>query len=152
MAFSEDKITKQHILDANAEIDRDGVRKGRQSSTYAIVYLNKNYPPKYVLSRANKYATGEELVPDEFAGGKDTDGFKLLKGFAFEIKRKLESSSLTLTGNIWKLCVSAKNPTPGLAHLVFFQHTKPTLKNQMSLNFSQRTDEKKVRLPNNELW
>lgn len=92
MAFSTDKITKKHILEAISEIDLDGVRTGRHSSTYNLVYNNKRHPPKYVLSLANKYATGTELRPDEFQGGQDTEAFKLFQEFGFEIIPKAKAA------------------------------------------------------------
>jgi 5-methylcytosine-specific restriction protein B len=80
-----DKIKKEHILSAIAEIDKEGIRSGRQSSTYDLVYEGKIYPPKLVISIANRYAVGEELDSNIFAGGLGTDAFKLLEGFGFDI-------------------------------------------------------------------
>ena len=39
-------INKDHILSAIKEIDKEGVRKGRHSSTYDLIYEGKPYPPK----------------------------------------------------------------------------------------------------------
>jgi hypothetical protein len=57
-----DNILKEHILSAIEEIERDGVHSGRQSSTYDLKYKGQLYPPKYVISLANKYANGEEHI------------------------------------------------------------------------------------------
>lgn len=73
------KIQKEHILLAIKEIDQDGVRPGRQSTTYDLVDNDKKYPPKLVLSIAARYGTGEELEADKFVGGLDTSAFKLLR-------------------------------------------------------------------------
>jgi len=78
-----DNITKEHLLQALKEIDRDGVRTGRHSSTYDLIFNGKEYPPKYVLCLANKYANGTELVG--FEGGIGTPAFKLLEREGFEI-------------------------------------------------------------------
>lgn len=64
-----DVITKQHILDAIAEIDRNGVPAMRQAKGFDLVHNGKTYPPKYVLSLAAKHGTGRELDPAEFSGG-----------------------------------------------------------------------------------
>ena len=78
-------ITKEHLIKAIAEIDKDGVRKGRHSSTYDLIYNGKTYPPKLVLSIANRYANDSELDSNDFAGGKGTPAFKILKNEGFEI-------------------------------------------------------------------
>ncbi len=96
------KISKNHILAAISEIDINGVRAGRQSSTYDLFYNQKKYPPKYVISLAAKYATGVELLPEDFTGGEDTDAFNLLKEYEFEIVPK-NSVQNTNDYVIWKL-------------------------------------------------
>lgn len=84
-------IQKEHIEKAIEEIDRDGIRKGRHSSTYDVIYNGKSYPPKLIISIANKYANGSELDPNSFGGGKDTEAFKLLESNGFNIKEKSET-------------------------------------------------------------
>lgn len=81
-------ITKTHLEQAIAEIDAEGIRKGRHSSTYDLVYQGKTYPPKLVISIANKYANGEELESGDFEGGKGTTAFQLLEEAGFEIRAK----------------------------------------------------------------
>jgi hypothetical protein len=81
-------IQKEHILSAIQEIDKDGVRKGRHSTTYDLIYNDKSYPPKYVLSLAARYATGKELNPDDFTGGANTPAFQLLEGLNFRVVPK----------------------------------------------------------------
>jgi len=83
-----DNITIEHLRKAIEEIETDGIRKGRHSSTYDLVYNNKTYPPKLVLSIANRYANGEELDPNNFDGGKGTEAFKLLEDAGFHIIEK----------------------------------------------------------------
>jgi len=82
------QITKEHILAAIKEIDEQGIRSGRHSSTYDLVYEGKSYPPKLVISIANRYATGTELDSSTFAGGLGTDAFKLLEKLDFKIVPK----------------------------------------------------------------
>src|SRR6056300_1053382 len=81
-------ISIEHLRKAIEEIETDGIRKGRHSSTYDLVYNNKTYPPKLVLSIANRYANGEELDPNNFDGGKGTEAFKLLEDAGFHIIEK----------------------------------------------------------------
>ena len=82
------KITKENILSAIKEIDEQGIRSGRQSSTYDLIYEGKLYPPKLVISIANRYATGEEVDSSTFAGGLGTEAFKLLEKLDFKIVPK----------------------------------------------------------------
>lgn len=85
-------IQKEHILSAIREIDNDGVRKGRHSTTYDLIYNNKLYPPKYVLSVAARYATGKELEPDDFVGGANTSAFHFLEGLNFQLIPKTDAA------------------------------------------------------------
>lgn len=81
-------MAEAHVLSAIQEIDREGVRSGRHSTTYDLLYKGKKYPPKLVISIAYRYATGRELEPSEFPGGEDTDAFDLLRRLGFEITPK----------------------------------------------------------------
>ena len=81
-------ITKAHLEKAIKEIDQEGVRKGRHSSTYDLFYNDQLYPPKLVISIANRFANDVELDPNEFEGGLNTEAFKLLQDSGFEIRSK----------------------------------------------------------------
>jgi len=74
-------ITKEAILKAIHQIDCEGIPKERNSRTYNIYYNGKLYPPKYVISVANRFCNGYELPPDSFGGGAETNVFLLEKGF-----------------------------------------------------------------------
>jgi 5-methylcytosine-specific restriction enzyme A len=74
-------IRKEHILKALSEIDNHGVPDERNSSKFNLLYEGNQYPPKYVLSLANKYANGHELHPTEFNGGKQTNKYLSDRGF-----------------------------------------------------------------------
>ena len=87
-----DNITKEHLLIAIREIEETGIRKGRHSSTYNVTYEGKNYPPKLIISIANRFANGEELDGSEFEGGKGTPAFQLLKREGFIIEEKEQFS------------------------------------------------------------
>jgi 5-methylcytosine-specific restriction protein B len=84
-----DKIKKEHLFAAIKEIKANPLlRKGRASSTYDLIYEGKDYPPKLVISIANRHATGQELDPNNFTGGIDTPAFQLLEKEGFEIVKK----------------------------------------------------------------
>ena len=68
-----ENITREHIIKAIERIGEEGVPPNRESKKYLLVYNGKYYPPKYVISLANKYANGRELDHFEFKGGKETN-------------------------------------------------------------------------------
>ena len=75
-------INRDHIIMAIKEIDENGVPKKRHSRKYLLEFNGRHYPPKYVISLANKYANGHELNPEKFGGGKVTNGFLEMRGFS----------------------------------------------------------------------
>ncbi|HHD82499.1 MAG TPA: hypothetical protein ENK92_00140, partial [Bacteroidetes bacterium] len=79
-------INRNHILRAIQEIDQKGIPKNRQSHKFQLVLANQQYPPKYVVSLANKYANGELLMSKEFGGGNETNSF--LRNLGFTITDK----------------------------------------------------------------
>ena len=84
-----DKISEKDIISAINEIDSNPeLRKGRASSTYDLIYEGVDYPPKLVISIANRFATGKELSPNDFEGGIGTPAFNLFEQFGFEISSK----------------------------------------------------------------
>lgn len=90
-------INKEHLLKAIAEIDENGIRKGRHSSTYDLIYNGRAYPPKLVLSIAGRIANGKELNPDEFEGGEGKPAFEFLRKHGFKIVQKNMSEQTQLT-------------------------------------------------------
>jgi hypothetical protein len=78
-----DNIKREHILKAIQEIDRLGVPVGREGRSFSLIYEGKKYPPKYIISLANKYANGKDLDPSRFSGGKETNSF--LTSLTFQI-------------------------------------------------------------------
>lgn len=78
-------INQAHVIKAIREIDKNGIPKGRKSKKFQLSYNGKYYPPKYVISLANKYANGVELEPSEFSGGQETNNF--LKKLGFEVMK-----------------------------------------------------------------
>jgi 5-methylcytosine-specific restriction protein B len=79
-------ITEDDIIEAIKHIDENGYDDKYESTGYDLVYKGKSYPPKYVISKANKFANGSELPLSEFNGGNPTNGF--LRKLGFEISTK----------------------------------------------------------------
>lgn len=74
-------IKREHIIKAIEEIRKNGIPKGRNSRKFLLEFNGEYYPPKYVISLANKYANGEILNPTKFNGGKETNDFLRKLGF-----------------------------------------------------------------------
>lgn len=87
-------IKAEHVRAALAEIDRDGVPPDAESARYDLIEGEKRYPPKYVLSLATKYATGEPLDRGLFSGGEDSSAFRVLRALGFVIEPKDAISEL----------------------------------------------------------
>ncbi|MEM4713768.1 MAG: hypothetical protein QXQ61_04375, partial [Candidatus Bathyarchaeia archaeon] len=86
-------IRREHILKAIEEIRKTGVPEGRGSRKFLIEFNGDYYPPKYVISLANKYANREELSPSGFSGGTESNNF--LRALGFEIvEAKLKERSM----------------------------------------------------------
>ena len=75
-------LSKQHFVQAAAEIDRGGVPAKRRSVHYDLVLNGKRYPPKYVISLATKYATGTEHPADSFDA---VEAKKYFRGRGYEV-------------------------------------------------------------------
>lgn len=83
-----DGVTREHVLRALEEIDRESYPAAAKSSTYDLIYGGMRFPPKYVLSLAVKQLTGEELPRSTFSGGEESRAFKILRDLDFAIERK----------------------------------------------------------------
>ena len=81
-------LTADHVRLALAEIDRDGTPASAQSTGYDLIEAGRRYPPKLVFSLAAKHATGQELDRNFFAGGAQSQCFKVLEKLGFEIATK----------------------------------------------------------------
>ncbi|MEA3281192.1 MAG: hypothetical protein U9Q68_01320 [Euryarchaeota archaeon] len=86
-------IEKRHVIDAMRKIDSDEFPSGRGSKKFLLDFEGRRYPPKYVISLANKFASGEELNPSIFNGGQETNGF--LKRLGFDIVEVFPSGQPT---------------------------------------------------------
>ncbi len=52
-------IKREHIISVIEEIKRDGIPKNRISKKFLLELNGKYYPPKYVVSLANKFVNGK---------------------------------------------------------------------------------------------
>jgi|SRR6188472_2155711 len=76
-----DSIKREHILKAIDEVKGSEIPAERDSDKYDFEYDNRLYPPKYIVSLANKYANGKELDHVIFSGGDETNNFLKSRGF-----------------------------------------------------------------------
>lgn len=82
-------IKKEHIISAIQEIDNSGISNSRRNATeYALFYNDKEYPPKYIISIANKYANNEELSSNDF---NSIQSRTFLTNLGFECIKKSDS-------------------------------------------------------------
>ncbi len=94
------KIGREHVLKAIREVDQRGIPARRGATKFHLVFNGRNYPPKYILALADRYATGKELRPSEFGGGQETNGFLQRLGFVIEgvsAARPVSSTASCLT-------------------------------------------------------
>lgn len=80
-------IQRQHVIQAVSDIRAGGVPKRREATKFNLVHDGRLYPPKLTLSIAAKYATGEELLADEFSGGDEANSYLINLGFVVQAKR-----------------------------------------------------------------
>ena len=90
------EITRDHLLLALAEIKAKGVPSERESTVWLLKHEGKNYPPKYVISIAGKYALGHEHRHEEFSGGPRTNNFLEKRGFEIIAKPGVKAFSWTI--------------------------------------------------------
>lgn len=92
-------IQREHILRAITEIKEQGCPPRNESTKYDLAYLGKRYPPKYVISLANKFANGELFDVSKFSGGEETN--KRLQELGFEIVEKEDDLRYPVNSHSW---------------------------------------------------
>ena len=75
-------IKKEHLLDALKEIGRDGISEGRESTKYDVIFNDNKYPPKLIVSIANRICNGSLLEPSDFQA---KNAIHFLQKLGFEI-------------------------------------------------------------------
>lgn len=81
-------ITRQHVLDALASLDRGDPHLFGESTGYDLVEGGKYYPPKAVLGLAARRLLQHPLGPYDFKGGEKSECFRVLRGLGFVIVPK----------------------------------------------------------------
>lgn len=97
-------IERKHIIQAIKHINANEIPGHRKSINYDLIYDNKPYPPKYVLSLANKFANGNEISYNAHHAVHETH--VTLKKLGFDINEK-SSSSMKNKSNI--ILIKCKN-------------------------------------------
>ncbi|RZK10865.1 MAG: DUF3578 domain-containing protein [Flavobacterium sp.] len=85
-------ITRDHLLKAIHKIDTEGIPTDAESQYFDVVFNDKRYPPKLMISYANLFANGEILERSAFTGGKGQPSFRILEQNGFKIENKGDSS------------------------------------------------------------
>ncbi|MDG1278521.1 MAG: DUF3578 domain-containing protein [Algoriphagus sp.] len=89
-------FSKDELIQAIQKIDQNPeLKKGRHSSTYDLIYEEKNYPPILVLSIANQIKEGKDLTLEDFGNSVEIP-FNLLKKAGFEIETKIKEGDTIL--------------------------------------------------------
>lgn len=105
-------VGHDHLISAIAEIEKNGVTKGFQSSTYDVLHEGRRYPPQLVFSIAYRHATGEGLNHKEFGGGAGTPAFRVMQSHGIVIVPKekqavLEQSRDHSNRRVWLIAAGA---------------------------------------------
>lgn len=87
-------LNDKHFKLAATEIDRLGVPTERNSVHYDLVIDGKRYPPKYIVSLATKFATGEEYPASDFNAVEAKNYFRS-KGYEV-IDRRAEAEDVVV--------------------------------------------------------
>lgn len=82
-------ITREHLLKAIEKIDAEGIPMDGDSQYYDVIYNERRYPPKVIVSYSNLFANNEILDRNKFQGGLGTECFKLLESNGFKIVKKM---------------------------------------------------------------
>jgi len=83
-------INYKDIIKAIEQIQSYGVPSKRQSTKYNLLHEGEMYPPKYVLALANVFANGQELLAEDFSGGREANS--CLENLGFQIVGEPASS------------------------------------------------------------
>jgi len=99
-------ITRHHVLDAIREIDRDGIPPARESRDFQLIFQGRNYPPKYVVSLANRFVNGKELDASEFI---THEANRFIQRQGFEVVKARRPGQTIKPSSILKRPVSQTN-------------------------------------------
>jgi 5-methylcytosine-specific restriction protein B len=96
------EFSREVIVEAINKIEADpSLMKGRNSSTYDLIFKDKKYPPILVLSEANKINGGKELKLDDFNNSVEIP-FGILKQHGFDVIEKIKGVNFWIEKTITK--------------------------------------------------
>ncbi|MHA6279386.1 MrcB family domain-containing protein [Salinimicrobium sp. CAU 1759] len=81
-------ITGEHLEKAVEKINMEGIPPNGNSLYYDVLYKDRRYPPKLIVSYANLFANGKILDRKSFRGGLETPCFDLLEKNHFNVVPK----------------------------------------------------------------
>ncbi len=90
-SISWDQVAAADVERALAEYDRLGAESFfsehgfAPTTTYKLVWQERDYPPKAILGTAYEFATGERLASGDFEGGQ-TGAVKVLGKLGFTVE------------------------------------------------------------------
>jgi hypothetical protein len=90
-SISWDQVAAADVERALEEYDRLGAERFfaehgfAPTTTYKLVWHERDYPPKAILGTAYEFATGERLASGDFEGGK-TGAVKVLGRLGFTVE------------------------------------------------------------------
>ena len=103
-------ITHAHVVAAMADIDREGVPRGRASRRWRVRHRGATYPPKLLVSIAHRIATGHELRRETFSGGTETNNFLRRLGFTIVPIKRSAAGPIRPTARRGPILIAANSP------------------------------------------
>jgi hypothetical protein len=101
-------ITREHVILAINELDQQGIPKKHKSTKFDLIYNDRPYPPKYVISMANIFANGEPFDTVLFSGGEEANNY--LEKLGFEIELKSNVWIFQANPDIYDILAEINNP------------------------------------------
>ena len=93
MTVEWDPVTPAHVTRAIEEYDRLGPQEFfaahgfAPTTTYDLVWEDRQYPPKAILGTAYEFATGRRLASGDFEGGR-SGAVKVLEKLGFTVQAR----------------------------------------------------------------
>jgi hypothetical protein len=95
-------LTRDHVLQALADLDAGVDHPFGQPTGYELVHEGKQYAPKAAIGLACKYSQGRVLLPEEFSGGEAPGQANfVLRKLGFTVVRKGEPEQEPETTKDW---------------------------------------------------
>jgi len=91
MAVEWDDVTRGEVLRAIQEYDRLGPERFFSAhgfaltTTYDLIWDERQYPPKAILGTAYEFATGRHLASGDFEGGR-SGAVRVLENLGFDVR------------------------------------------------------------------